>query len=76
MAAAKAKFSLTRKRQPAPGRTPRDFVDGNEAFMMKTFRIPTRLAHKLKVYSARHRQTDTQVIVSLIEQLLENEEAA
>ena len=74
--AAKDKFALTRKRQPGAGKTPQEFVDGSEAFMMKTFRIPTRLAHKLKIYSARRRQTDTEVIVGLIEQLLENEEAA
>jgi hypothetical protein len=72
----KDKFSLTRKRgisQPSPARTQQDFVEGTEPHMMKTFRIPVRLAHKLKVYSSKTRQTDTKVIVGLLEQLLREE---
>jgi hypothetical protein len=74
--APKDKFSLTRKRetsQPLPSRTQQDFVDGTEPYMMKTFRMPVRLAHKLKIYSSRTRQTDTKVIIGLLEKLLRDE---
>jgi hypothetical protein len=50
-----------------------DFVHGKEPTRAKTFNLPIRLAHKLRIVAARRGQTDTEIIVGLIERFLRDE---
>ena len=50
-----------------------DFVHGKEPTRAKTFNLPIRLAHKLRIVAAKRNQTDTEIIVGLIEQFLQDE---
>jgi hypothetical protein len=75
------KFTLTKpvtqKQSPRTGQrneqAANDFVHGKEPTRAKTFNLPIRLAHKLRIVSARRNQTDTEIIVGLIEQFLQDE---
>ena len=49
-----------------------DFVHGKEPTRAKTFNLPIRLAHKLRIVAAKRNQTDTEIIVGLIEQFLQD----
>jgi hypothetical protein len=51
-------------------RSASDFVQGKEPTRAKTFNIPIRLADSLRIIAARRRQTDTDIIVGLIDQFV------
>jgi hypothetical protein len=71
--ASKATTQLARSDE----RSANDFVQGKEPTRAKTFNIPIRLADKLRIIAAKRRQTDTDIIVGLIDQFIrENAEDA
>lgn len=71
--AAKATAQTTRSER----RSANDFVQGKEPTRAKTFNMPIRLADQLRIIAAKRRQTDTDIIVGLIDQFIrENAEEA
>ncbi|MBM4257959.1 MAG: hypothetical protein FJ147_18965 [Deltaproteobacteria bacterium] len=78
------KFTLTKTvsakltaHSPRGNNSANDFVQGKEPTRAKTFNIPIRLADQLRIIAAKRRQTDTDIIVGLIDQFVrENVEDA
>ena len=73
----KAVASKTTAQTPRGDKSANDFVQGREPTRAKTFNIPIRLADQLRIIAAKRRQTDTDIIVGLIDQFVrENVEDA
>jgi hypothetical protein len=71
------KFTLTKTAASKPtahtargDNSANDFVQGKEPTRAKTFNIPIRLADQLRIIAAKRRQTDTDIIVGLIDQFV------
>lgn len=53
-----------------------DFIQrGGEPEVTKTFRLPERLAHKLKVYAATHKVKEKDLISRILDEWLADKEA-
>jgi hypothetical protein len=53
-----------------------DFIQrGGEPEVTKTFRLPERLAHKLKVYAATHKVKEKELILRILDEWFADKEA-